>query len=390
MTINLTLALMGVVAALAALCGVILFALRRQPAMVWLGIALCIGVAESLALKDGNVTLIDKMLTFITVPTSYICVGQAVRAAYGAKSSGPRFFAILAALILTSLALIATSAPPVVQALFCQLAGVLGMLDAVRCLQRERRKGDSIDSILLGVLACVLTVYVIRIPLFPVLISEATPLGNISRDGLQTTMVAIFGILVPACVFLLVARVVVNAVDAYRLRAERDYLTDLHNRGSFEEMASRDCADGGALILCDIDNFKAVNDRFGHAAGDAVIRAFAALIDGQGGAARIGGEEFAIWLPGAELAVAKIHAENLRREFSTLLLVEVPHEHQLAASFGIARFGRHSPLALVTAQADAALYAAKNSGRNRVVVYGEDEAKSRTSEQGPIAAQCAA
>lgn len=375
LTVNLTLALMGLVTALAVLCGVILIAVRRQPAMVWMGLALCIGVAESLALKDGDITALDKVLTCITIPLSYTCVGQSVRAAYGARRSSGRFFALVIALIAASLALIYMGAPPVVQTLFCQLAGVLAMADAIMLLLRERAARDRIDSMLLATLVCVTAVYAVRIPFFPMLIDEPTPfaIAGLSRVLLQDMLVVIFGILVPACVFLVVARVVVNAIDAYRLRAERDYLTQLPNRSTFEELASRYRGSGGVLVLCDIDNFKLVNDRFGHAAGDAVICAFASLIDGPGFAARIGGEEFAILYPDCSAEKGKAHADCLRREFETLKILEVADDHPLTASFGIAPFGPHSPLELLMAQADAALYAAKNSGRNRVVMHGVTE-----------------
>ena len=127
--------------------------------------------------------------------------------------------------------------------------------------------------------------------------------------------------------------------------------------------------------MLDIDHFKAFNDRYGHPAGDACLKrvtscALAELRGAQDLAARYGGEELLLVLPGATTATAVAVAERIRRGIEAL---GIPHElaganRIVTASFGVAA----APTAAVSADelvvaADTALYAAKTSGRNRVV-----------------------
>ena len=124
-------------------------------------------------------------------------------------------------------------------------------------------------------------------------------------------------------------------------------------------------------MYADLDRFKLLNDTLGHPAGDAALIHFARIIQGQiravDIAARIGGEEFAIWLPKADLEVGSRIAERIRIKLGTTPWDWNGRSWPLSASFGVAacpETGR--ALKLLPAQADAALYVAKNSGRNRV------------------------
>jgi diguanylate cyclase (GGDEF)-like protein len=161
-------------------------------------------------------------------------------------------------------------------------------------------------------------------------------------------------------------------------QASTDGLTELANRRHFEhsleaEITRAERFGGGlALVLADLDDFKAVNDRFGHQAGDNVLRAFARIlretvreIDLP---ARYGGEEFAVLLPQTDLAGAEQLAERLRRTLAARPLSAQPGSLIAAtASFGVAAFpGAATPAALFAA-ADDALYRAKRRGKNCVV-----------------------
>lgn len=129
----------------------------------------------------------------------------------------------------------------------------------------------------------------------------------------------------------------------------------------------------GVLIAVDIDHFKNLNDTLGHAAGDAALVHVAGLlrahIRGSDVAARVGGEEFSIWLPGAPLDVGQRIAERSRAR-----LAETPWEWQgnpwtLSASFGVAGCPDSSKsVQNLATLADKALYEAKRGGRNRVQV----------------------
>lgn len=156
-------------------------------------------------------------------------------------------------------------------------------------------------------------------------------------------------------------------------RSETDPLSGVLNRRGFEEHAAPGIHNGAvpaALVLADLDAFKAINDTYGHDMGDQVIVAFAALLrDGAPPGAvvgRMGGEEFAVFIPGANLAIARLLAETLRSGFSTMSIPGLPPFVRCTASFGVAeRLGTES-LSGLRRRADAALYTAKRDGRDRV------------------------
>jgi diguanylate cyclase (GGDEF)-like protein len=160
------------------------------------------------------------------------------------------------------------------------------------------------------------------------------------------------------------------------LASRRDALTGLPNRRAFEEDLAREAARAArtgaplAVVVLDVDRFKAVNDAHGHAAGDAVLRAVAARAGAAVRAgdvlARVGGEEFAILLAGADLARAVEAAERLRRALAAAPVEAAGLALRVTASFGCAALGAgEAPQALV-ARADARLYEAKRDGRDRV------------------------
>ncbi|MGN6489510.1 MAG: diguanylate cyclase [Devosia sp.] len=167
-------------------------------------------------------------------------------------------------------------------------------------------------------------------------------------------------------------------------RSETDPLCGLLNRRGFEERAL--AVLGGAaqsglpvsLVASDLDNFKAINDGFGHDAGDQVIIAFANLLATHAPAkaviSRMGGEEFAVLLPGANLAAARLYAEGLRNAFASLPVGALPAHLQVTASFGVAEFRGSESLSDLRRRADAALYVSKRGGRDRVSVATDPEA----------------
>ncbi len=157
-----------------------------------------------------------------------------------------------------------------------------------------------------------------------------------------------------------------------------DPLTSLYNRRFAHEMLTREIhrahreQDSIGVITFDIDFFKRVNDRFGHDAGDAVLKAIAVQLQAsvRGGdiACRMGGEEFAIMMPGATLAVARQRAEELRGAIAALRVrhsqLDLP---AVSMSCGVAAFPDHGVTAdALLRAADQALYRAKEAGRNRV------------------------
>ena len=166
--------------------------------------------------------------------------------------------------------------------------------------------------------------------------------------------------------------------------ATTDPLTGLYNRRSLQKQLDLELVRAGrgrhplAVILLDIDHFKRFNDTFGHQAGDEVLKRVAGVI--RKGirtsdiAGRYGGEELITILPEATAQAALMRAEAIRRE------IEAQHLEydgnslgSLTASFGVAVFPDHaSDSASLIRVADNALYEAKNSGRNRVVISGSN------------------
>lgn len=169
-----------------------------------------------------------------------------------------------------------------------------------------------------------------------------------------------------------------------RRLAETDPLTALLNRRSFTAKANAAITacdlDGvdASLIIVDLDHFKSVNDSHGHAAGDAVIRAFADLLLGavrsdRDLVGRFGGEEFAIFLPRADLAAASRKAQRIREALAMRSLpVSETLELKVSASFGIATRRGGETLTAFIERADRALYRAKNDGRDCIRLAGDD------------------
>lgn len=164
-----------------------------------------------------------------------------------------------------------------------------------------------------------------------------------------------------------------------REQALTDALTGLYNRRYFSDALARELTRAArsaapvSVILLDLDFFKKVNDTWGHAAGDAVLKAVGALIlrsvRGSDIAVRHGGEEFAILMPQTPAAVAKQRAEVMRREIEAMKVPYGDHTITTTASFGVAEHGVHATGATELMKAvDGAMYAAKAAGRNRVMV----------------------
>ncbi|MBP5200844.1 MAG: GGDEF domain-containing protein [Schwartzia sp.] len=159
-----------------------------------------------------------------------------------------------------------------------------------------------------------------------------------------------------------------------------DRLTGLYNRGEIESILRKELVQNRrrdetlSAIMIDLDNFKSVNDIFGHAAGDDVLRRSAKIIHDairrSDAAGRWGGEEFFIILPGTSLANAKIVAERIRAAFASGCVL--PNKRSVTGSFGVAQFPDNGDYLKFYQLLDHALYQAKQSGKNCVCVSDEE------------------
>jgi diguanylate cyclase (GGDEF)-like protein len=189
------------------------------------------------------------------------------------------------------------------------------------------------------------------------------------------------GTLMLVCLLVLaLRRRISQLVERLAEAASTDSLTGLKNRRGFEQCFGTEVERASrhgrplSVIVCDLDHFKVVNDRLGHPAGDAALvrvgelmRAEVRRIDH---VARTGGEEFALILPETDSAVSFRLAERLRLQIEeTFARTPVP----LSMSFGVATFPEHGrSVGELVASADVALYAAKELGRNRTVLFSEE------------------
>jgi diguanylate cyclase (GGDEF)-like protein len=172
--------------------------------------------------------------------------------------------------------------------------------------------------------------------------------------------------------------------ERLRALAVTDPLTGAFNRRHFSELGDaelRRAARYGhptSLAMLDVDHFKAVNDELGHAAGDAVLRQVARTLGeavrSSDVVARVGGEEFALLFPETGLRAARATAERIRRAMCGQSFVSqgLPRDRRITLSVGLAQQRAGDTLADVMQRADEALYAAKSTGRDRVVVFAHD------------------
>ncbi|MCK9915190.1 GGDEF domain-containing protein [Microbacteriaceae bacterium K1510] len=176
--------------------------------------------------------------------------------------------------------------------------------------------------------------------------------------------------------FIVLLMVKDHHVHIYRHAATTDVLTGLLNRRAFMEYARNLCAACGrrrepvTLLMFDLDKFKSINDTYGHAVGDDVLRVFAQVAGSSMRAtdivARLGGEEFAAILPG-DMEVARKVAERVRANFE--VAGKVVGAHPIGGTVSIGAATSHAPVTDIDAlinRADEALYKAKHNGRNRM------------------------
>jgi diguanylate cyclase (GGDEF)-like protein len=206
--------------------------------------------------------------------------------------------------------------------------------------------------------------------------------GATAHDYLTTdyamvsqSMGTIFAIAIALMMLAILVRDVLADATA---RSETDALSELLNRAGFETRARnvlRQAAGSGeavSLMVADLDHFKSINDTLGHAAGDRVIAVFAnflkSALSERHVAGRIGGEEFAILLPGTNVVAARLFAEGARAACSSLVVEGVSEHRRLTASFGVAELAPGESISELFARADKALYTAKNSGRDCVKI----------------------
>jgi len=251
---------------------------------------------------------------------------------------------------------------------------VMFLMGALAMLQAQRR--TAIDTLVILLFAVSSAQFLIR-PVLTLLLaggSEASAYRESIYYSVLSVAVTIQSLmtavtLVGACVY--------DQIKAVREQAEVDGLTGLRTRRAFEqdvvellERAKQECLPV-SLVVADIDHFKAVNDVWGHQVGDHAIAQFGQIITGtirdSDLAGRIGGEEFCILAWNCDETAAVTMAERIRAKFAHTQVKGMPDDHRLTASFGAAGRAEGEGYGRLFARTDAALYRAKEGGRNRTV-----------------------
>lgn len=260
----------------------------------------------------------------------------------------------------------------VLLAVFALMCG-LRLYSMLREIDPGTRFSQIMTSLALGaqsVYYLVLATAVFSLPPIDKPLAQVSVYGWIFLIPMLLSIVVVFGIVL-----------LVNQTIATRLQesARRDLLTEALTRRAMEEVAADELARSRrhnlplSLLLLDIDHFKLVNDQYGHAAGDAALRQFAAAVrrclrreDVFG---RLGGEEFCALLPSTAVGGAAQLAERIRQSVANLAVEAGGHRLSLKVSVGVASLdaqgGNWDEL---VNQADRAMYAAKRAGRNRVII----------------------
>lgn len=169
------------------------------------------------------------------------------------------------------------------------------------------------------------------------------------------------------------------------LIARTDSLTACLNRGAFTTrvnaaLSRRPDVPQGAMLVIDADNFKAINDLYGHEAGDdalaIIARSIRAILRSGDLVGRMGGEEFGVYLPGVDIRNAEAVAERIRRSVNLAVFTPNGRLRPLSVSIGGAVFDQPTSFADLFRIADQRLYGAKQNGRNRVIiVHVSDQVK---------------
>jgi len=230
---------------------------------------------------------------------------------------------------------------------------------------------------LFGTMACILVAVTFNAVMF----------GDLGTEALQRSIVS--AVVLPLLLglplfFYMSLRMRGLAITNRRLGlvARTDSLTACLNRGAFTSKVStlldeRAGSAGGALLMIDADNFKAINDLFGHDAGDEALtiiaRSIRTILRAGDLVGRMGGEEFGVYLPNVDQHGAEAVAERIRRSVNLAVFAPDGRQRSLSVSIGGVVFEGPASFSELFRIADQRLYGAKQTGRNRVTVVHVDD-----------------
>ncbi|WP_299328802.1 diguanylate cyclase [Parasphingopyxis sp.] len=268
--------------------------------------------------------------------------------------------------------------------------GVMFAMGVTTLLTARRR--SVMDIAIIAVMAFQAVDFLVR-PTLTLLFEQSIP-AAVYRDSIYYSLIGlVLGVKGVTTAMVLIGAAIAEWTTALRESSERDALTGLQNRGSFEQSIRKLLPRAQterrplSLVVADIDHFKQVNDIWGHQAGDQAISGFGKLIRetvrGCDIAGRIGGEEFCIAVWNCETEPAHRLAERIRQTFVRLEHAGLSDDIRLTASFGVATARDRETYEQLFARADAALYRAKSKGRDRVENAEDRRQDAAASEPNP-------
>ncbi len=246
---------------------------------------------------------------------------------------------------------------------------------------------EPIDRIIFWLFAATAVQFFVR-PAATFILEESLSASEYRDSTYYAVMIMVVALFSLLLALALLAAVMLDQIKVDRKMAETDLLTGLRSRRSFEQEALAMLARSKSrnvpvsLIVADLDFFKQVNDIWGHQVGDNAIGAFGKLIGSTirttDVAGRIGGEEFCIVVWNCTGTAAARLADRIRLALTETEIDGIPDDIHLTASFGVAAFSGGEGYGRLFGQADAAMYSAKEGGRNCVHYDGEAELEDET------------
>ena len=360
---------------MAAMLGAMLLFFGRQesiPALKWWGTAYLLGAA-SVALWTLAGNALGEMLSLALNAVGFVACGMvwnASRVFHGRKPNLP-------GLVLGAIAWVAAvmTLAPAASALRMTIgAGIVAIYAALTASELWTERRRTLQQRWPAVVVPVLHGLVLMLPIL--LGDLLRPQDTAFSGSIWMTVFSIELVLYAVgTVFVIFMLVSERAVTVHKTAASMDPLTGMLNRRGFSEATSRvierEAIAGRpvTVLIFDIDHFKSINDRFGHPAGDEILKLFSTIVlntlrisDLSG---RIGGEEFAALLP-CSLEEGVLAAERVREAFEASGIVADDAPVDTTVSIGVAGGPAGTELEVLLAAADTALYQAKRTGRNRV------------------------
>jgi diguanylate cyclase (GGDEF)-like protein len=342
------------------------------PALRWWGTAYLLG-AVSVALSTLAGNMLGAMLSLALNAVGFAACGMvwsAARVFHGRKPNLPGL--LLGALVWV--AAVMTLKPEASAIRFMIGAAIVAVYATLTAAQLWSERRKTLQRRWPAIVVPVLHGFVLMLPIL--LGGLLRPHDAAFAGSIWMTVFSIELVLYAvATVFVIFMLVSERVVTAHKTAASTDPLTGMFNRRGFAEATSRVIereANAGrpvTVLIFDLDHFKSINDRFGHSAGDEILKLFATVVlstlritDLSG---RVGGEEFAALLP-CPLEEGVIAAERVREAFADSGIVVEDGPVDTTVSIGVAGGPAGTELEVLLAAADSALYQAKRNGRNRV------------------------